>query len=191
MAGRLNRNGWSLYINLAREPRRNRRLYRWLLSGFSLVLVAAVAGLMLVNLNGLDQFRSLKLSNQALKEKEASLASETDRLSREIESLRSCYREPVEEINSLIDRKAFSWVIFFSRMEAALPPGSYLLALNPPASSSSREFRLRVALGNREELVLLIKKLQLLNFSEIKVLNENYQNNKFQVEMVLKDASLE
>ena len=191
MAGKQNRNGWGLVLNLAREPRRNRRLYRWLLVGLSLVLVAALAGLVLLNLNGLAQFRDLRQSNQLLKEKEASLASETRRLSREVENLRRRYREPVDEVNGLLDRKAFSWVIFFNRMEAGLPPGSYLLALNPPASSSSREFKLRVALGSREELGLLIKNLQLQNFSEIRVLNENYQNNKFQVEMVLRDASLE
>ncbi|MGQ9801466.1 MAG: hypothetical protein ACUVRL_07380 [Candidatus Saccharicenans sp.] len=191
MAGRLNRNGWSLYLNLAREPRRNRRLDRWLLVGLSLVLLSAVVGLVLVNLNSLAQFRNLNLSNQTLKEKEASLTSETRQLSREVENLKHRYREPVEEINSLLDRRAFSWVIFFNRMEAGLPPGSYLLALNPPASSSSREFKLRVALGSREELGLLIKNLQAHNFSEIRVLNENYQNNKFQVEMILRDASLE
>lgn len=191
MAGKQNQNGWSLVINLAREPRRNRRLYRWLLVGLSLVLVAAVAGLVLFNLKSLAQFRDLRQSNQVLKEKEASLASETRRLSREVDSLGRRYREPVDEVNSLLDRKAFSWVIFFNRMEAGLPPGSYLLALNPPASSSSREFKLRVALGSREELGLLIKNLQLQKFSEIRVLNENYQNNKIQVEMVLRDASLE
>ncbi|MBC7350374.1 MAG: hypothetical protein H5U05_10435 [Candidatus Aminicenantes bacterium] len=191
MTGKQNQNGWSLVINLAREPRRNRRLYRWLLVGLSLVLVAAVAGLVLFNLKSLAQFRDLRQSNQVLKEKEASLALETRRLSREVDSLRRRYREPVDEVNSLIDRKAFSWVIFFNRMEAGLPPGSYLLALNPPASSSSREFKLRVALGSREELGLLIKNLQLQKFSEIRVLNENYQNNKIQVEMVLRDASLE
>ncbi|MCR4395658.1 MAG: hypothetical protein NUW07_02875 [Candidatus Saccharicenans sp.] len=191
MSGRHNRNGWSLILNLARAPRRNRRLYRWLLVGLSLGLLAAVAGLVLLNLNGLTRFHGLRQSNQVLKEKKASLASETRQLSREVENLRRLYREPVDEINSLLDRRAFSWVIFFNRMEAGLPPGSYLLALNPPTSVASREFKLRVALGSREELGLLIKNLQLQNFSEIRVLNENYQNNKFQVEMVLKDVSLE
>lgn len=188
MSGRANRNGWNLVINLARQPRRNRRLYRFLWASLGLLILAGLAGLVLLNLKSLTHYRYLNESNQSLEEKKASLGAENRQLNREVENLRRRYGDQVEEINSLLERKANSWVAFFNRMEEALPPGCYLLALNPPASASSREFRIRVALGSREELGRLIKNLQLQNFEGVRVLNENYQDNRFQVEMIFRDV---
>ncbi len=188
MSGQASRNGWNLVINLASEPRRNRRLYRFLLAGLDFLIVVALTGLVLLNLRSFDQFRDLRESSRNLEEKKASLAAENLKLNREVDNLRRRYGDQVEEVNIILERKASSWVTFFNRMEEALPPGCYLLTLNPPASSSGREFRVRVAMGSREELGQLIKNLQLQNFEEVRVLNENYQDNKFQVEMIFRDA---
>lgn len=188
MADRYHKNGWNLIINLAREPRRNRRPYRFMVAGLTLLILAAAVALVLFNLKSLAQFRELKQANLSLEEKKAGLSTENRQLTRELENLRRRYREPVDEINSLLERKSFSWVLFFNRIEEALPPGSFLQGLNPPSSLASREFRARVALSSREELAQLIKNLQLQKFEEVRVLNENYQNNKFQVEMTFRDA---
>lgn len=188
MADRYHKNGWNLIINLARDPRRNRRPYRFMVAGLALLILAAAVALVLFNLKSLAQFRELKQANLSLEEKKAGLSTENRQLGRELENLRRRYREPVDEINSLLERKSFSWVLFFNRIEEALPPGSFLQTLNPPSSPASREFRARVALGSREELAQLIKNLQLQKFEEVRVLNENYQNNKFQVEMTFRDA---
>ncbi len=191
MANRHQKNGWNLMINLAREPRRNRRPYRFIAVGLALLILAAAVILVLFNLKSLAQFRELKRANQNLEEKKDSLAAENRQLARELENLRRRYRQPVEEINNLLQRKSFSWVLFFNRIEEALPPGSFLMALNPPSSLASREFRARVALSSREELARLIKNLQLQKFEEVRVLNENYQNNRFQVEMTFRDARVD
>ncbi len=191
MANRHQKNGWNLIINLAREPRRNRRPYRFMMVGLALLILVAAVVLVLFNLKSLAQFRELKQANLNLEEKKASLNAENRQLGRELENLRRRYREPVDEINSLLERKSFSWVLFFNRIEEALPPGSFLQALSPPSSQASREFRARVALGSREELAQLIKNLQLQKFEEVRVLNENYQNNKFQVEMTFRDARVD
>lgn len=191
MANRHQKNGWNLMINLAREPRRNRRPYRFMMVGLALLILVAAVVLVLFNLKSLAQFRELKQANLNLEEKKASLNAENRQLGRELENLRRRYREPVDEINSLLERKSFSWVLFFNRIEEALPPGSFLQALSPPSSQASREFRARVALGSREELAQLIKNLQLQKFEEVRVLNENYQNNKFQVEMTFRDARVD
>jgi len=91
------------------------------------------------------------------KKKRTSLEEKNRQLNREVENWRRRYEDQVEEINNLLERKSASWVTFFNRLEEALPPGCYLLALNPPASASSREFGIRVAVGSREELGHLIK----------------------------------
>ncbi|MCX8159923.1 MAG: hypothetical protein N3G18_03200 [Candidatus Saccharicenans sp.] len=190
MANRYHKNGWNLMINLASQPRRNRRPYRFMTVGLVLVILAAAVVLVLFNLESLTRFRQLRQSNLILVEKKDSLSSENQQLFRELENLRRRYREPVDEINGLLERKSFSWVVFFSRLEEALPPGSFLLTLNPPSSLTSREFRARVALGHRDELAQLTKNLQLQRFEDIKVLNENYQDNRFQVEMTFRDAGI-
>lgn len=69
MANRHHRNGWTLVINLAREPRRNRRPYRFIVLGLSLLILAAAVVLVLFNLKSLAQFRKLREANQSLEEK--------------------------------------------------------------------------------------------------------------------------
>jgi Tfp pilus assembly protein PilN len=185
------KNGWNLIINLASQPRRNRRLYSLMIFGLTILLVAVMAGLVLFNLSSISGFKKLNQSNQVLKDKKESLTLESRQLSREVDSLRQQYQEPVDEINSILERKAFSWVIFFNRLEEALPARSYIMALTPPASSSSREFRMKVALASRGELGGLVKNMQTQGFEEIRVLNESSQGSEFQVEMVVKDATVD
>ncbi|MGB4705359.1 MAG: hypothetical protein WBI18_09860 [Candidatus Saccharicenans sp.] len=188
MAIKQRANGWNLTINLARNPLRNRRLYHFLSLALVAIAAASLLILVLINLKNLAEFSKLKESNLRLAEKKASLQAETQRLSREVESFSRRYKPAVEEINILLDRKAVYWVALFSRLEEALPSACYLLALNPPASLESGEFRIRVAMNSREELGQLLKNFQLLNFRDIKVLNELYQDGKYQVEMVFRYA---
>ncbi len=190
MAIRQRTNGWNLTINLAQNPLRNRRLYHFL--SLVLVSIAAAALLILVfiNLKSLAEFGKLKESNRQLTEKKASLQAESQRLGREVENFNRRYKDAVEEINALLVRKAVSWVALFSRLEEALPSSCYLLALNPPSSLESGEFRVRVAMNSREELGQLLKNFQRKNFRDIKVLNELYQEGKYQVEMVFRDARI-
>ncbi|MGB9894219.1 MAG: hypothetical protein ACPLRA_07360, partial [Candidatus Saccharicenans sp.] len=140
------------------------------------------------NLGSFSEFRELRQSNQTLEAKKVSLTAESRQLNRDLENWKKLYQESVDEVNSILERKAFSWVNFFSRMEEVLPARSYLAALAPSGSAPNQEFRVKVALSSREELGELIKNLLLKDFSEIKVLNESVQDNRYQVEMIFKDA---
>jgi len=188
MANRHYRNNWNFILNLASEPRRNRRIYLLLVSVLIILILVITSILLIFNLKSLAEFRELKKSNQVLKEKKSGLSAESLQLSREVGNFSRVYQEQVDEINKILERKAFSWVKFFSRLEEALPARSFLTAFTPQLSSSTLEFRVKIALNSREELGGLIKNLMLQKFGEIRVLNENFQDNKFEVEMIFRDA---
>lgn len=190
MANRHYRNGWNIIINLASHPRRNLRLYRMLISGLMVLLAVVFLYLVIFNLRSFSEYRKVSLSNQELAIKIAELSSENRKLSREIQNLSQQFKPTVDEINSLLEQKAFSWVKFFSFLEEALPSGCYLVSLNPTRSSLSMEFRLKLGLSNRDDLSLLLRNLQQQGFREIKILSEAFQDNKFQVEMSFKDVEV-
>jgi Tfp pilus assembly protein PilN len=191
MANHQNKNGWNLKINLASQPRRNRRLYRLLFFGLTILLIVIMAGLVIFNLERVFEFRELNQSNKVLKDKKENLTLENRQLSQEVDNLRRRYQLPVDEINSILERKAFSWVLFFSCLEEALPARGYLTTLTPSSSTSSREFRMKLILASREELGKLITNLKTQGFKEIRVLTESFQENSFQVEMVLQDGKVD
>ncbi|MDY0232041.1 MAG: hypothetical protein RBR88_06130, partial [Candidatus Saccharicenans sp.] len=124
MANRQQKNGWILKVNLASQPRRNRRLYRLLVFGLTILMVAIMTGLVIINLESIFEFQKLNQSNKVLKEKKENLTLENRQLSQEVSNLRRRYQLPVDEINSILERKSFSWVLFFSRLEEALPARS-------------------------------------------------------------------
>ncbi|MDD8031667.1 MAG: hypothetical protein PHQ25_06660 [Acidobacteriota bacterium] len=191
MANRQQKNGWILKVNLASQPRRNRRLYRLLVFGLTILMVAIMTGLVIINLESIFEFQKLNQSNKVLKEKKENLTLENRQLSQEVSNLRRRYQLPVDEINSILERKSFSWVLFFSRLEEALPARSYLTTLTPSSSSSGREFRMKLTLSSRGELGKLLENLKSQGFEGIRVLTESFQENNFQVEMLLKDATVD
>lgn len=191
MANRQQKNGWILKFNLASQPRRNRRLYRLLVFGLTILMVAIMTGLVIINLESIFEFQKLNQSNKVLKEKKENLTLENRQLSQEVSNLRRRYQLPVDEINSILERKSFSWVLFFSRLEEALPARSYLTTLTPSSSSSGREFRMKLTLSSRGELGKLLENLKSQGFEGIRVLTESFQENNFQVEMLLKDATVD
>lgn len=191
MANRQQKNGWILKVNLASQPRRNRRLYRLLVFGLTILMVAIMTGLVIINLESIFEFQKLNQSNKVLKEKKENLTLENRQLSQEVSNLRRRYQLPVDEINSILEKKSFSWVLFFSRLEEALPARSYLTTLTPSSSSSGREFRMKLTLSSRGELGKLLENLKSQGFEGIRVLTESFQENNFQVEMLLKDATVD
>ncbi|MBC7364953.1 MAG: hypothetical protein H5U07_10525, partial [Candidatus Aminicenantes bacterium] len=135
-----------------------------------------------LNLNSFSKYQELKKNSQALQKKKASLIEENKQLSREIENYLTL-RALVDEVNSVIDKKSFSWVIFFDRLEKALPGHSYLVSISPVATEAGREFRVQVALKRREDLKELLNNLKLAGFSNLKLLKEAFQNGYFYLEM--------
>jgi Tfp pilus assembly protein PilN len=184
------RNDWSIIINLASHPRRNRRFYRLMIFGLVAVLAAIIVNLVIFNLKNVSEFSRASLSNKQIWQKITELNSENRRISREVQNLNQQYKSIVDELNGLIEQKAFSWVKFFSCLEEALPSGCYLVSFNPSRSSSSLEFRIKLGLSNRDDLSSLLRNFQQQGFREIKILSEAFQDNKFQVEMSFKDVEI-
>jgi Tfp pilus assembly protein PilN len=180
-------NNWNILLNLASQPSRNRRLY-YLLFFFLLTMVALAAFLLVyLNLKSYSDYQELKKNSQALLEKKASLIEENKQLSREIEKYRPL-GGLVEEVNALIEKKSFSWLIFFDHLEKALPGQSYLVSISPSATEAGREFRVQVALSRREDLKEFLNNLQSAGFSNLKLLNEVFQNGYFYMEMSFSHA---
>lgn len=191
MSGReLRMHSWNILLNLASEPRRNRRLYFCLL--YFLLVLMLITGSLLVYLNtgSFRAYRDLKQSQQHLMEKKAGLSAESKQINKQLESYRPL-TGLVEEINSVIEKKAFSWVMFFERMERSLPPQSFVVYINPSSTEAGREFRVRVALGKREDLKELLNNFQAEGFSNTRILNEIFQDGYFQVEMIFTDGQPE
>jgi len=180
-------NNWNILLNLASQPSRNRRLY-YLLFFFLLAMVALAAFLLFyLNLKSYSDYQELKKNSQALLEKKASLIEENKQLSKEIEKYRPL-GGLVEEVNAIIEKKSFSWLIFFDHLEKALPGQSYLVSISPSATEAGREFRVQVALSRREDLKEFLNNLQSAGFSNLKLLNEVFQNGYFYMEMSFSHA---
>ena len=190
MANHQSFRNFNIFLNLATEPRRNRRLFWLQFILMVIILVAGLIGLVLVNWSSLSELKKLKSSNQVMSEKKIALSAENRELNQKVETLRKKHQPLVEEINGLLEKKAFSWVRFFSRLEEALLPQSFLISLSPAGavSVSGAEFRVRIGLTGRDDLTNLVKNFQLQGFSEIKILNEAFQDSKFQVEMSFRYA---
>ncbi|MGB9835653.1 MAG: hypothetical protein ACPLRX_02800 [Candidatus Saccharicenans sp.] len=175
-------NNWNILLNLASEPRRNRRLF--FLVFYFLMLLVVMVGFLLVylNLKSLSGYQDLQKNNRLLMEKKENLLGQSREINKELEKYRSL-SGLVDEINSVIEKKAFSWTLFFDRLEKALPQNSFLVSITPSSTETGREFRLKVALGKREDLKELVKNLQSAGFSDLKILNEVFQDGYFQTEM--------
>ena len=160
-------------VNLASRPLRNRRFLLAVLAGLVavFVLVALAGGLSLRKSRRLetaartDLDRIRQLAESARKERDAWSAEAAD-LARKL-------KDTVEAVNGIIQRKSFSLVDVFSRLEDALPAGSYVAGISPVEPAAGRlDLRFRVVSPGLPELLTLIQKLGSLGFKNISVKNE-------------------
>lgn len=160
-------------INLASRPLRNRRFLHAALLSLAAVFVftALGAGLSLGTSRKLeagaraDLERINRLTESARKEKDA-WSAEAAELARKL-------KDTVEAVNGIIQRKTFSLVDVFTRLEEALPAGSYLAGISPLAAAEGRlDLRFRVVSPSLPELLALVQKLAGLGFKNISVKNE-------------------
>lgn len=190
MANRSYRTGRTMTVNLATAPRRNVRLYRLMAVTLTILLIGVTALLVFFSLKGFSEHKEAVIKNHELASMRTALTSESRKQSREVENLSSQLKPQVDEINSLLERKAFSWVKFLSRLEEALPSGSYISSLSPFFSSRALEFRTKINLLTRDELNQVIKNLNQQGFRELRILSESFQDGRFQVEMNFKDVEV-
>jgi hypothetical protein len=166
-------NAKNVPVNLASRPLRNRRFFFAALLAFAAVfaLAALAAGLSLRTSHKLeagartDLDRITRLSESARKEKDA-WSAEAAELARKL-------KDTVEAVNGIIQRKSFSLVDVFTRLEEALPVGSYIAGISPVAPADGRlDLRFRVVSPSLPELLALVQKLGGLGFKNISVKNE-------------------
>ncbi|HNS05364.1 MAG TPA: hypothetical protein PKH53_05075 [Candidatus Saccharicenans sp.] len=183
MLPRENHNGWKVIVNLASQPRRNVRFFRFL-SGATAGLTGILLILLIVlNVKNLSLYRVGAAGYRHLAEERAAISSEYNELNRQTENFKRTLKTAVDEVNSLLTRKSFSWTIFFDELELVLPAGAYLTNLNPSRNESGLAFRIKAGLASRADLGQLIKNLDSHGFSKIRVLSESIQDGQFQVEM--------
>jgi hypothetical protein len=160
-------------VNLASRPLRNRRFFAAALLAFGAVfaLAALAAGLSLAKSRKLeagartDLERIARISESARKEKDARSA-EAAELSRKL-------KDTVEAVNGIIQRKSFSLVDVLTRLEEALPAGSYVAGISPLEAAADRlDLRFRVVSPSLPELLALVQKLAGQGFKNISVKNE-------------------
>jgi hypothetical protein len=149
--------GIKLAVNLATQPKRNRRFFFAAAAG--LVLLALLAGwLGLGSLLHAKRIQAVAARETARLE---TIRTEQDRLraERQVETLRlrAQLKDKVDILNQALIMKGFSWVEFFGLLERALPASSYISSMAPVTSVDGRlEVRFKVVspgLGDTLQLV--------------------------------------
>jgi hypothetical protein len=159
-----------LNLNLATRPLRNRRLY--------MTAVRAVGGVLVV-LAGLAAFVALK-DGRALMRLRKDMAEtrraqsdaqrEERRLAADIGREEKLSLPRVNLVNSIIQRKMFSWTGLLTELEKCLPGPSYLTALTPSFTPEGAvALQMRVISRNLEDLMAFTTALNAGGFKSIQV----------------------
>ena len=191
MLARENHSGWKVIINLASQPRRNLRAFRFLSGTVACLTVILLILLILLNIKNFSLYRAGATGYRHLADEKAAISSEYNELNRQTENFKRTLKTAVDEVNSLLIRKSFCWTIFFDELEEALPAGAYLTNLNPSRNEAGLAFRIKAGLSSRTDLGQLIKNLDSHGFSKIRVLSESLKDGQFQVEMDFQHAQTE
>ena len=166
-------NPQRIQVNLASQPLRNRRFFVSLISAAAgvFVLVALLCGLTYVRSSRRGESaraalaKTQKMIESSQKERNGWNAQVLDFSKKE--------KERIEAVNGIIAKKSFSWVDFFSQLEDALPPGSYVSWIAPLQAGDNRlDVRFKVVSQNLTDLLALIQRLNGLGFKRISVKNE-------------------
>ncbi len=168
----------NLSLNLASRPWRNRRLFfnSMFFLGALFLLVSFFAGKTFI------QYHSNAQETRASIRKTERMIRDTQRdekqLTKRVEEVSKSHRNRVEVVNSIILKKSFSWIEFFSDLEKSLPDSSYIVSLAPSLTEKSKVLlNLRIASSNVDDLLKLIDNLIALKFGEIKIHGET-QNDR-------------
>jgi len=160
-------------VNLASRPLRNRRLFAALVGGAAaaLALIAVVAGLTILGARRGEADARAGLARVA--QATAAARKEKDGLAAESGALAQTLKPTVEAVNGALLNKGFSLVDVFSRLEEALPAGTYVAGMSPIEPAAGRlDLRFRVVSPGLPELLALVQKLGEQGFKNISVKNE-------------------
>lgn len=161
-------------LNLAAHPLRNRKFFYFLsaLLGLGLLVSAFFSGQLFIR-----YYLEARAARGALDKVEVSVLAaqrEESKLSARVQEALKKDKEKIDLVNSIILKKSFSWTEFFSKLEECLPDSSYILSLSPALVDNKKiQMRFKVASAGLDDLLALVDKLQSLNFSQIRVENED------------------
>lgn len=175
--------------NLSTRPFYNER---------SVQLLLALAGVIVLALTAFNVIRIVSLSRQntELSSRATSDRTEAARLRQEAARIRGGINQAelktisagVQEANSLIDQRTFSWTEFFNRIEATLPPDVMLTEVQPSFTEDETVITM-TALGRRtEDVDEFIEKLEATGHFE-EVLPKNRDLNEDDLVRVLITAN--
>jgi hypothetical protein len=100
------------------------------------------------------------------------------RVTDQIESVSAANQAKIDFINSLINRKSFSWIDFLSDLESALPARCYIVSMAPsPLGELGMEVRVRVASPTLDDLLQLVTQLLKQGFENVLIRSEELIDN--------------
>jgi Tfp pilus assembly protein PilN len=146
-------------LNLASEPFRNEQLP-------SLLLVLAGLGVAALTLQHAVMVRQLLPARTSGARKEAAaLEAESARLRAEAHSQRVPRPQPAGlaewgYIKELVDRRAFSWTLLFSHLEAVLPDGVRLISIAPSPRAGEVLLDVSAAARSPEDAREFVRRLE-------------------------------
>jgi len=166
-------NGKKAKVNLASHPLRNRRFFFTLLAAAAGIFLLVAALTLLSAAKSRSREAALRDSLDRMARLTRTAQKEKDDWSLQIRDLSKKYKDVIGSINDIILAKTFSWVDFFSRLEEALPAGSFISSIAPiQAVEGKIELRFKVVSRTLNDLLALIQKLNALGFKNISVKNE-------------------
>jgi hypothetical protein len=160
-------------LNLASNPLRNRRLYRSAFGGLVVLFLLLGGGAGRMWIKSAAQSRA---DEKTAAELELRIqAAEKDRAEKTIqtEAMKKKNGDLFTEVNAVIDRKNFSWVDFFARIEEALPPNCSITSMSPLQLSGTRlQATFKVVTPGLAAVLTLIENLSARNFKNVSMTNE-------------------
>ncbi len=181
------KNSKQFIVNLASHPLRSRKFFFLLFSTLVVLflLVSFLAGQIFI------EFRSESEKTRTSIEKAEKLIKDVQRnekrLSSRIDEAVKENKSQVDLVNSIILKKSFSWIEFFSDLEKSLPGSSYIISLAPTLTDESKLLlKLRVACSSVDDLLKLIDNFGALKFYGIRIDGETRNNRG----LLISDISL-
>lgn len=165
--------GKKVNINLASHPLRNRRFFLSLVSGIVgvFLIVAVLSAFYYAKNRGREG--SAREALTRMRGMVQTVQKERDDWSAQVSELSQTNKDKIGSINSIILKKSFSWVDFFSRIEEALPEPSYISWMaSLQVGEGPFEVRFKVVSQTLQDLLEFIQRLNSLGFKDISVKNE-------------------
>lgn len=162
-----------LKLNIASHPLRNRRIF------YTFLLFFALACFFVFFFGGRTfleyRAKSSKVKENIVKTEQLirNVQRDEKKFSAGIRDAIKKHKSKVDRVNSIILKKSFSWIEFFSDLETSLPDSSYVVSLAPTLTEDSKmQVRLKVASSDLKDLMKLIDNLNALEFDQIMIIGE-------------------